>query len=147
VTFTGSIVAFLKLAGRMSSKPIRIPGPRHLLNSSLLGLNVATMGTFLAMAPGSPLIAACCLAGNAVLSFLKGYTTTAAIGGADMREFLSAYRTNPFADTLSLDQPWSSQFSMPIRASPLSLKVLCWTTLFSQQSARSSEFLAPSFRT
>jgi len=39
VTFTGSVVAFLKLAGRMSSKPIRIPGPRHLLNSSLLGLN------------------------------------------------------------------------------------------------------------
>ena len=86
VTFTGSVVAFLKLAGRMSSKPIRIPGPRHFLNSSLLGLNVATMGTFLAMAPGSPLIAAGCLAGNAVLSFLKGYTTTAAIGGADMRE-------------------------------------------------------------
>ncbi|PMD28681.1 NAD(P) transhydrogenase, alpha chain [Hyaloscypha hepaticicola] len=84
VTFTGSVVAFLKLAGRMSSKPIRIPGPRHFLNSSLLGLNVATMGTFLAMAPGSPIIAAACLSGNAILSFLKGYTTTAAIGGADM---------------------------------------------------------------
>lgn len=84
VTFTGSIVAFMKLAGRMSSKPIKLPGPRHFLNSSLLGLNVATMGTFLAMAPGSPIIAACCLAGNTVLSFLKGYTTTAAIGGADM---------------------------------------------------------------
>ena len=87
VTFTGSVVAFLKLAGRMSSKPIRIPGPRHFLNSSLLGLNVATMGTFLAMAPGSPIIAAACLGGNAILSFLKGYTTTAAIGGADMRTF------------------------------------------------------------
>ncbi|KAK0115781.1 hypothetical protein ONS95_012834 [Cadophora gregata] len=84
VTFTGSVVAFLKLAGRMSSKPIKLPGPRHAINSSLLGLNVATMGTFLVMAPGSPIIAACCLAGNAVLSFLKGYTTTAAIGGADM---------------------------------------------------------------
>lgn len=86
VTFTGSIVAFLKLAGRMSSKPIKLPGPRHALNSSLLGLNIATMGTFLAMAPGSPIIAACCLAGNAVLSFTKGFTTTAAIGGADMRK-------------------------------------------------------------
>ena len=84
VTFTGSIVAFLKLAGRMSSKPIRIPGPRHLLNTSLLGANIATMGTFLAMAPGSPIIAAACLTGNAILSFIKGYTTTAAIGGADM---------------------------------------------------------------
>lgn len=78
-------MAFLKLAGRMSSKPIRIPGPRHLLNTSLLGLNMATFATFLAMAPGAPLIGAACLAGNAFLSFLKGYTTTAAIGGADMR--------------------------------------------------------------
>jgi NAD(P) transhydrogenase len=68
----------------MSSKPIKIPGPRHFVNSSLLGANIATMGTFLALAPGSPIIAACCLAGNTVLSFLKGYTTTAAIGGADM---------------------------------------------------------------
>ncbi|KAH8587461.1 NAD(P) transhydrogenase mitochondrial precursor [Bisporella sp. PMI_857] len=84
VTFTGSIVAFLKLAGRMSSKPIKIPGPRHLVNSSLLAANVGTMGAFLAMAPGSPIIAATCLAGNAILSFVKGYTTTAAIGGADM---------------------------------------------------------------
>ncbi|PQE09449.1 hypothetical protein CJF31_00004313 [Rutstroemia sp. NJR-2017a BVV2] len=84
VTFTGSIVAFMKLAGRMSSRPIKLPGPKHALNTSLLGANIATMGTFLAMAPGSPVIAACCLAGNAVLSFLKGYTTTAAIGGADM---------------------------------------------------------------
>ncbi|EHL03818.1 putative NAD(P) transhydrogenase, mitochondrial [Glarea lozoyensis 74030] len=84
VTFTGSIVAFMKLAGRMSSKPIRLPGPRHALNSTLLGLNIATMGTFLTLAPGAPMIAAACLAGNAALSFLKGYTTTAAIGGADM---------------------------------------------------------------
>jgi len=71
----------------MSSRPIKLPGPRHALNSSLLGLNMATFGTFLAMAPGSPVIAAGCLAGSAVLSFLKGYTTTAAIGGADMRKY------------------------------------------------------------
>lgn len=68
----------------MSSRPLMLPG-RHLINASLLGSNVATMGAFLAMAPGSPAIAAACLAGNTVLSFLKGYTTTAAIGGADMR--------------------------------------------------------------
>ncbi|TVY87240.1 NAD(P) transhydrogenase, mitochondrial, partial [Lachnellula willkommii] len=98
VTFTGSIVAFMKLAGRMSSKPIRIPGPRHALNSSLLGLNVATFGTFLAMAPGAPLIAAGCLAGNAVLSFLKGYTTTAAIGGADMRKSSKSTNMSEIAD-------------------------------------------------
>lgn len=84
VTFTGSIVAFLKLAGKMSSKPIKIPGPRHFLNTSLLGANAATFGAFLTMAPGSPIIAALCLSGSAALSFVKGYTTTAAIGGADM---------------------------------------------------------------
>jgi NAD(P) transhydrogenase len=83
VTFTGSIVAFLKLAAKMSSKPLVLPG-RHLINGSLLGANFATLGAFLAYAPGAPLIGAACLCGNAVLSFIKGYTTTAAIGGADM---------------------------------------------------------------
>lgn len=83
VTFTGSIVAFLKLAAKMSSRPINLPG-RHLINSTLLGANAATMGAFLAYAPGAPLVGAACLLGNAALSFVKGYTTTAAIGGADM---------------------------------------------------------------
>jgi NAD(P) transhydrogenase len=88
VTFTGSIVAFLKLAARMSSRPLVLPG-RHLINSSLLGANVAMMGVFVTMAPSSPMIAGGCLMANTVLSFLKGYTTTAAIGGADMRAFPS----------------------------------------------------------
>jgi H+-translocating NAD(P) transhydrogenase len=42
------------------------------------------MGAFVAMAPGAPAIAATCLAANTALSFAKGFTTTAAIGGADM---------------------------------------------------------------
>ena len=83
ITFTGSIVAFLKLAGRMSSKPLILPG-RHVLNSSLTATNAATMGAFITMAPGSPMIAAGALAANTVLSFTQGFTTTAAIGGADM---------------------------------------------------------------
>lgn len=83
ITFTGSIVAFLKLAGRVSSKPTILPG-RHIINSGLLTANVATMGAFVTMAPGAPMIAAGALAANTVLSFIKGYTTTAAIGGADM---------------------------------------------------------------
>lgn len=86
VTFTGSIVAFMKLAGRMSSRPTILPG-RHVINSTLLGSNIATMGAFVTMAPASPAIAATCLGANTALSFLKGYTTTAAIGGADMRTF------------------------------------------------------------
>ncbi|KAI0169711.1 NAD(P) transhydrogenase mitochondrial precursor [Hypoxylon sp. FL1284] len=83
ITFTGSIVAFMKLAGKMSSKPLMLPG-RHLLNSGMLAANVGTMGAFVTMAPGSPMIAAAALSANTILSFAKGYTTTAAIGGADM---------------------------------------------------------------
>ncbi|KAI0374876.1 PNTB-domain-containing protein [Pilatotrama ljubarskyi] len=83
ITFTGSVVAFLKLAGRMSSRPVAIPG-KHLVNSSLLGANIASMGAFITLAPSAPLIAAGFLGANTVLSFIKGFTTTAAIGGADM---------------------------------------------------------------
>ncbi|KAG8409378.1 hypothetical protein J3459_017556 [Metarhizium acridum] len=83
ITFTGSLVAFMKLAGKMSSKPTILPG-RHVINGGLLATNMATMGAFITMAPGSPLIAAGALAANTALSFVKGYTTTAAIGGADM---------------------------------------------------------------
>jgi NAD(P) transhydrogenase len=83
ITFTGSIVAFMKLAGRMSSKPLMLPG-RHLINSGLLATNAATMGVFVTMGPASPVIAAGALAASTVMSFLKGFTTTSAIGGADM---------------------------------------------------------------
>ena len=34
ITFTGSIIAFLKLSGRMSGKPITLPG-RHIINLAL----------------------------------------------------------------------------------------------------------------
>ncbi|KAI0376623.1 NAD(P) transhydrogenase mitochondrial precursor [Hypomontagnella monticulosa] len=83
ITFTGSIVAFMKLAGKMSSRPLILPG-RHLLNSGMLAANIGTMGAFVTMAPGSPMIAAAALSANTILSFAKGFTTTAAIGGADM---------------------------------------------------------------
>lgn len=83
ITFTGSIVAFMKLAGKMSSKPLILKG-RHAINSGMLATNIATMGAFVTMAPGSPMIAACALGANTILSFAKGFTTTAAIGGADM---------------------------------------------------------------
>ena len=35
ITFTGSVIAFLKLSGRMSGKPITLPG-RHIVNLALL---------------------------------------------------------------------------------------------------------------
>ena len=74
----------MKLAGRMSSRPTVLPG-RHFINGGLLAANVGTMGAFITMAPGAPAVAAMALSASTVLSFAKGYTTTAAIGGADMR--------------------------------------------------------------
>jgi hypothetical protein len=61
-----------------------LPG-RHLINGSLLGINLAALGGFLAAAPVVPAVAAGYLGLNTLLSFIKGYTLTAAVGGADMR--------------------------------------------------------------
>ncbi|KNZ71823.1 NAD(P) transhydrogenase, mitochondrial, partial [Termitomyces sp. J132] len=83
ITFTGSIVAYLKLAAKISAKPLALPG-KHIINSSLLGANAVTLAGFLSMAPTTPAVAASFLGMSAALSFIKGYTTTAAIGGADM---------------------------------------------------------------
>ncbi|KAL1676988.1 NAD(P) transhydrogenase beta subunit-domain-containing protein [Schizophyllum commune] len=83
ITFTGSIVAFLKLAAKMSSRPLALPG-KHLINSGILGLNAATMAAFIASAPAAPVTAAAFLGASTLLSFIQGFTTTAAIGGADM---------------------------------------------------------------
>ncbi|KAG7092554.1 hypothetical protein E1B28_008903 [Marasmius oreades] len=83
VTFTGSIVAFLKLAGRMASKPLAIP-VKQFTNSAILGANALTMGGFVMMAPAVPAVAATYLGVSTLLSFLQGFTTTSAIGGADM---------------------------------------------------------------
>ncbi|KAK5088482.1 hypothetical protein LTR05_002700 [Lithohypha guttulata] len=108
ITFTGSIVAFMKLAGRMSSRPLQLPG-RHFTNAGLLTANVATMGAFVTMAPAAPAVAATCLTASTVLSFLKGYTTTASIGGADMPvviTVLNAYSGFALlAEGLMLDNP------------------------------------------
>ena len=83
ITFTGSIVAFMKLAGKMSSRPLQLPG-RHAINVGLVTANAATMGACLTLGPTAPALAATCLTVGTALSFIKGYTTTAAIGGADM---------------------------------------------------------------
>lgn len=79
--FTGSLVAFMKLAGRMSSRPLLLPA-RHVINSSLLLANGASMGAFITGAAGAPTVAAACLLTNTALGFIKGYTIAGAVGGA-----------------------------------------------------------------
>ncbi|KAJ3209716.1 hypothetical protein HDU67_005974 [Dinochytrium kinnereticum] len=80
VTFTGSLVAYWKLAGQMSSKPLELPN-KHLINIGMAAGNLAVMGAFLSAGPTFGLL---CLLANTALSFAKGYHLTASIGGADM---------------------------------------------------------------
>ena len=52
ITFTGSVIAFAKLSGRMSGKPITLPG-RHLINIGLAVLMVVLIYWF-CQSGGSP---------------------------------------------------------------------------------------------
>ena len=80
VTFTGSIVANLKLSARMRSAPIALPG-RHLLNLGILVVSAVLLVWFMltdgwvGMAP---------LAVMTVLALVLGFHLVAAIGGGDM---------------------------------------------------------------
>jgi NAD(P) transhydrogenase subunit beta len=77
VTFTGSIIAFLKLSGRMSGAPITLPG-RHVINIALAIALVALIVWFFEAQQHLTfwLIAAA--------SFLLGVLIIIPIGGADM---------------------------------------------------------------
>src|SRR5271170_3141762 len=50
ITFTGSVIAFLKLSGRMSGKPITLPG-RHVINIALAIALVALIVWFFEAQP------------------------------------------------------------------------------------------------
>ncbi|MDI1464025.1 Re/Si-specific NAD(P)(+) transhydrogenase subunit beta [Catellatospora sp. KI3] len=77
VTFTGSIVAYLKLSARVSSSPLMLPG-RNLLNlGALAGFAVLT-GFFVA----GPTLGL--LIGVTVLALALGWHLVASIGGGDM---------------------------------------------------------------
>ncbi|MCZ0737753.1 NAD(P)(+) transhydrogenase (Re/Si-specific) subunit beta [Phreatobacter sp. AB_2022a] len=77
ITLTGSIIAFLKLDGRMSGKPIILP-QRHLLNIAIAAAIVILMVVFIRTESHFAfwLIV--------LLSFVIGVTLIIPIGGADM---------------------------------------------------------------
>jgi len=77
VTFTGSIVAYLKLSAKMSSRPLMLPG-KNLLNIGALVAFVALTVWFVADQQLWLLIAV------TVLSFALGWHLVASIGGGDM---------------------------------------------------------------
>jgi NAD(P) transhydrogenase subunit beta len=77
ITFSGSVIAFLKLDGRMSGAPILFKG-QHQLNAALGALLVVLIIAF--VATGSPVLFWLI----ALLSFALGYLLIIPIGGADM---------------------------------------------------------------
>jgi NAD(P) transhydrogenase subunit beta len=82
ITFTGSVIAFLKLSGRMSGKPILLPA-RHAINIALAIALVALIVWFFEAQHHTAfwLIAA--------VSFLLGVLIIVPIGGADMPVVIS----------------------------------------------------------
>ena len=81
VTFTGSVIAFLKLRGSIGGKPFMLPG-RHMLNMALLLITIG-LGVAFFMSPDThsgqwPLVIATVITGILGVHFIM------AIGGADM---------------------------------------------------------------
>jgi NAD(P) transhydrogenase subunit beta len=77
LTFTGSIIAFLKLDGRMSGKPIMLP-QRHLINMALAAALVLFVAGF--FGSGSPFLFLLIV----LISLALGVLLIIPIGGADM---------------------------------------------------------------
>ncbi len=77
VTFTGSVVAYLKLAAKMKSAPLTLPG-RNWLNLGALVASAGLMGWFIASPSLVPLVL------MTVVALGLGWHLVAAIGGGDM---------------------------------------------------------------
>ena len=77
VTFTGSVVAYGKLAGKVGSKATKLPGG-HMLNAGAAILSVILLIMYLAGAGSWTLIL------MALAAFFIGYHLIMGIGGADM---------------------------------------------------------------
>lgn len=77
VTFTGSVVAFGKLAGKLSSKAEKLPGG-HFLNAGAAILSLILLFSFINGAGVWTLIVV------TLLAFFIGYHLIMGIGGADM---------------------------------------------------------------
>ncbi len=86
VTFSGSLVAFLKLSGKVSGSPKLLPA-RHALNAAILVLLLAGATLLVAIVTG-PAVAAVAVA-LLGLSLLLGVLMVIPIGGADMPVVIS----------------------------------------------------------
>ena len=80
ITFSGSVIAFLKLNGNMSGKPIMLPG-RHVLNIGVL-FGIIALTAYFAVQPTAD--TAMIFWTVVALSFVIGFLLIIPIGGADM---------------------------------------------------------------
>ena len=80
ITFSGSVIAFAKLSGKMSGSPILLPA-RHVINLGVLAAIIVLTALFALAGPAAtmPLIIAL-----TVLAFAIGFLLIIPIGGADM---------------------------------------------------------------
>jgi NAD(P) transhydrogenase subunit beta len=81
VTFTGSVVAFGKLKGLITSKPLTLPG-RHWMNLGLGVLCIILGGVFVGGEHSGGAVTA--LVVMTIIAFIFGVHMVMAIGGADM---------------------------------------------------------------
>ena len=77
ITFSGSVIAFLKLNGNMGGKPIMLPG-RHVINLGLLA-GIVTLTAYFTQDQSSWVFWSI-----TVLAFAIGFLLIIPIGGADM---------------------------------------------------------------
>jgi H+-translocating NAD(P) transhydrogenase subunit beta len=82
-TFTGSVVAYLKLSARMKSQPLTLPG-RNLLNLAAFVIFVVLMVVFVRSGADNPGLGWLLIIAIAVVGFALGFHMVAAIGGGDM---------------------------------------------------------------
>jgi NAD(P) transhydrogenase subunit beta len=82
ITFSGSVIAFLKLSGRMSGSPILLPG-RHILNLGTIAAILGIIGYY-SVSPQGGAGEGWEIIAITVLAFLIGFLLIIPIGGADM---------------------------------------------------------------
>lgn len=85
VTFTGSVIAFGKLSGKVGSKPLMLPG-RHYLNLAILIACILLGNWFLGAGHEAGTVALILMT---FLAFAFGIHMVMAIGGADMPVVIS----------------------------------------------------------
>ena len=80
ITFTGSVVAFGKLRGSLSGKPLLLPG-RHIINLGMLLVSIWLGSEFLIQGKDEAWVTLLIVTG---ISLILGVHLIVAIGGADM---------------------------------------------------------------